>query len=64
MLKTWQFWVSLVMTLLGLCASNGLLGSGTGMTVAGWVATIGSLLGVHMLNAPALPAGPTPPAAS
>ena len=62
-LKSVSFWLSVVLTLLGLAASNGLLGAGIALHVGGWIATILSLLGVHMLNPPALPAAPAAPAA-
>ncbi len=63
-LKSWSFWVSMSVTVLGLFASNGGLGTGQGMVAAGWVATIASMLGVHLLL-PAAPAAPiVPPTAS
>ena len=59
-LKTASFWLSLGVTVLGLLASNGALGSGTGLQVAGWVATLASLLGVHLLAPAAAPTTITP----
>lgn len=54
-LKSIGFWLSVVLTLIGLAASNGLLGSGAALQVAGWITTVLTVLGVHMLNPPAAP---------
>ncbi len=57
-LKSWGVWASVALTLLSLLAANGLLGSGQVMQVAGWLGAVATVLGIHVLKAPADPAPP------
>jgi len=59
--KTIGFWMNMVLTIVGLLLANGIIVSGQAYQAAGWITTILTALGFHMLNTGSTP--PAPPAA-